>query len=625
MRKIRITLAVIFFLTFAGAVSAQELMSLEDVEHLIESSPNKEVKAYFKSVERGTKQKRYDIILRGILKEPGFKVIMFVTTEKIVAGMSGSPVYINDKLIGAMAYGFNNLAFSDWWWGGVQPINSMIEQAESGRQLLTERRTFSFEGMLFEPIPVGYRNVLGLESLAGIKLMVTSGSDVQRVSTGAKKPVLESGMPIVVDLIEWTDERGELTIVSAMGTITYIDKHGKIYAFGHPFLGSRNVVYSFRTAEVMGTVYSQGPSYKLTGKISEILGAITYDASYGISGFVSPDELTRLNRFSLEFKSEGKPLHRFEIKVANSILTPLLAQFAFSKIGETNGAPIPQEASVTQLEARIDLEGYRPIVLKELFPSREVKFGPSTTYTSSYDVAHGYFFSEVYRVLLESKYGLRISDVFVSVNFIPGPSQTLRVGNYKFPNKVAWGQDPILEILLVDQNNLKPIAKKASVKIDWDKVEKPVYTKNTIDTEKAYEKIIRGSLNIESTTRFFQNLANSEKQKIMPRYFLGAEDFLDKFSRTLEATNQKLFVKVVMKSRSGLLNEEIASATDILPGNVSEDNAGWHVIDGGLTERKATVNNESFVIFYLDLPQIPNGYVIDQNLQEIIFFEIVLK
>ena len=112
MRKIRVILAIIFFLTFAGVASAQELMSLEEVEKLIDSSPNKEIPAYFKSVERGTEIKRYNIILKGVYREPGLTIILFVTHHKIAAGMSGSPVYVNGKKVGAVAYQVSNFNFS---------------------------------------------------------------------------------------------------------------------------------------------------------------------------------------------------------------------------------------------------------------------------------------------------------------------------------------------------------------------------------------------------------------------------------------------------------------------------------------------------------------------------------
>ena len=627
MKRVRLILAVFLVVLFASVsnVFAQQLMALEEVENLLESSPNKELKGYFMSVPRGTEMKTYDIVIRGVQREPGLKIIVFVTSEKIVAGMSGSPVYVNGKLVGAMGYSVGNYNFNDYSWGGISPIFSMIEEAKQGSLSSGMVRTFNYKGMLFEPIAVGYHQLThGFAPLADKKFVITTRSGLQNQSKRTKNTVLKAGMPIVVDLVEWTDEKGEVTTVSSMGTITYIDPKGKVFAFGHPFLDSRNVVYSFRTAEVVGTVFSESSSFKLSGRTSDILGAINFDATYGISGTTSVDQLKKLHRFNLEFKSEGKTIHNFDIRVADSILTPLLSQYAFGVIGDIGGAPIPEEASVTQLDVKVELDGHKSIAWKELFASGATKFGSSTIYTSSYEAASGAFFSGIYSLLSDNKYGLKISNISVSADFIRGKSQVFKLGVYKFPNKVVWGQDPMLEILFVSQDNIMAIAKKVPVKIDWTKVEKPIYTKETLDTQKDAEKVVKGFLRIESAASFFHTLYGSEKQKFMPEYFLGPDDFLANLSSRLEITNQKVFSRIFLKSRSGLFDKAIASAKDIMPQDVpAADNTGWYVISGGLKERKTTMKDEGVAIFYVDLPQIPSGYVIDQSMQEAFIFEVV--
>jgi len=601
-------------------------MTLEEVERLISSSPDKEVKAHFESVERGTKLQSYDIILRGVHREPGLKVIMFITSQKIVAGMSGSPVYVDGKLIGALAYSFNRLNFADWSWGGISPISLMLEEADKGSSLLNVSSvptSFISEGRKYEPIDTGYHKISNHESLSNSKFILNSVLQNSKVS---KAPVLKAGMPIVADLIEWTDEKGEITTVSAMGTITYVDDNGRVFAFGHPFLGARKVVYSFRTAEVMGTVFSEGGSYKLTGDKSEVLGSITFDSTYGIYGSIGSGQLDKLHQFDLEFRSGGKHLQDFKIKVADSFMTPLLAQSAFRLIGQANNAPLPQESSVTEIATRVDLQnGYKPVIWEELFASKSTKFGIQTLYTSSYDAAYEYFFSEIYSQLFENKYNINIEKVSVSVNFIPGKNSVFKLGAYKFPNKVVWGENPVLEVLFISQDNVTAIAKKATIQIDWSQVQKPVFTKDTPDIDKTSEKIVRGILSISSSFSFLNNLTSSESQALMPQYFLGAGDFLENLSRRLGINNQKVFVRFVMKARSGLFDDQIANAKDIMPQDISGETSGWHTIDGGMKERKVTVKNEGVVVFYLDLPQVPDGYVVDQNLNEVVFFEIVLN
>ncbi|MDP3697105.1 MAG: hypothetical protein Q8R55_03665 [Candidatus Taylorbacteria bacterium] len=616
-----LTLAVLWPPYSFGADPA--LMPLEEVERLIDLSPAKELNAYFESVERGTKIERYNIILRGVLREPGLIIILFVSTHSIAAGMSGSPVYLNGKKIGAVAYQVNNFNFNQYSWGGISPMSSMINDAEAGYQRPNLVRAFSYQGMLFESIALGFQSVKGLENFAGGKFMLTSQIS-QGVSSKTRKPVLRAGMPIVVDLVEWTDEKGETASISALGTITHIDNDGRIFAFGHPFLDAKKVVYGFRTAEIIGSPSSQNKSFKIGGKMSDVLGAITVDSSYGIYGSVASDELKRLRHFSLEFKSEGRFTHKFDIKAADSVMTPMLAQAAFGIIGQTYGAPLPQETSVTQIESRIDLEGQKPISWKGLFTSNSFKFGAQTLYASSYSSAYDAFFANIYGFLFENNYGLKISDVAVSVNFIPGISQVFKLGYTKFPNKVVYGQNPVLDVLFVDQDNIMPIAKKVSVAIDWSQVEKPIYNRETLDTQKTPEKTVNGVLRIEGAAFFFASLSNSERQRFLPDYFLGPEDFLKNLSSRLEITNQKIFVRVGLRARSGLFDEAIANSKDIMPSGISVEDQGWFVIKEGLKERKLTVKDEGMVVSYVNLPDIPTGYILDQRMREIFFFEVVL-
>lgn len=618
--------ALILFPISTANVNAQQLMSLEELETLLDKSPNREISGYFQSVPRGNKLESYGITVRGVIKEPGLKIILFTTSHFIAAGMSGSPAYVNGKLIGAVAYSIGNFNFSNHIWGGISPIHFMVEEANVGEQLSSGKRSFSHDGMTFEPIAVGHQSVPGLGSATNSKFIVTTNSSLDAMSV-FKNQTLKPGMPIIVDLVELTDEKGETTTLSAMGTVTYVDEKGRVFAFGHPFLDSKKVVYAFRTAEVMGTVFSERNSFKLPGGQSEVLGIITTDSTYGISGLLASDYKEKLPHFNLEFKNEGKLLHNFDIRVASSPLTPLLADVAFDIVGNYNGAPLPEEPSVTQLETKVELKDHRPITWKELFNSTSEKFGSQTFYTSSYQAAYRSFFRRIYGILFENNYGLKITNVSVSANFMPGRSRVFKTGDYKFPNKVVWGQDLVLELLLVSQDNTVAIANNIPVEIDWNTVEKPVYTKDTIDTEKSFEKVIKGMLSIYSSRMFLAMIEFSDnRRKFISDYFLSPDDFLDNFSRLLEATNQKVFVTVSTRAKSGLSDEQIAKNDDIIPAEVPErGGAGWYVINGGLKERKKIVSNSGTVTFYPDLPPVPNGYIVDPEMMEKMSFEIVLE
>ena len=157
-------------------------------------------------------------------------------------------------------------------------------------------------------------------------------------------------------------------------------------------------------------------------------------------------------------------------------------------------------------------------------------------------------------------------------------------------------------------------------------MEKPVYKTDTLNTEKASEKVVWGALVINSAAMFFSTLTNGERQKFLPEYFLGPEDFLDHFSGQLEITNQKIFIRVNVRPKSGLLDETIAQAEDIIPKEAVADNdSEWYVIRGGLAGRKNTVREENVIFFNFDLPQALGGYIFGQNMFESISFEVVLE
>ncbi len=627
-KRLSIFVASLFLFVLVSNVNAQPLMSIEELNHLLESSKHGQIEGHFDSVERGREIKSYQIIIRGIQDLGGRKNIVFVTSHKIVAGMSGSPTYVNGKLIGAVAYQSNQQAFNNWKWGGISPIEKMIQEADQGSSdSLPVAFRFVYQGMDFEPIPLGHYKPEESLSVGNVNL---GGQLVAQAPSGdmlkTKASDLKAGMPILVNLIGWEDGNGNKTDLGALGTITYIDSKGKVFAFGHPFLSASKVQYAFKTCEIIGTVFSEGLSYKLSGKSSEVLGTIYFDSSYGIYGNKASSVASGLHVFNLELKNNGQKLNSFKIKIADASLTPQLVSAAFSYIGRNNGAPIPEESRVTEIKANFELAGYASIEWEELFSPRQFQFGPNTIKQSSYELATDKLISGIYRDLFESSYNFKITSVNVVANFISGQAGTLKVAYYNFPSKIVWGKNPTLDIALVSEDNSIVITKRIPVEIKWDNVEKPIYTKNIRDVDKESEKIIGGSLNIYSADLFdsFVGL-DSEKQIFNPEYFLNAQDFLSFISSRLKATNQKIFAKLYMKSKSNLFSDLSADQGSGKDLNFSPSNNGWNVVNGGLKKRLFTIKNENSIPVYIDLPLVPSGYVVAPQTRENLRFEVVLE
>jgi len=107
-----------------GASSRPDIMPVSEIH------PG--MKGYGLTVFQGTKPERFDVEVIDVLKNfrPKQDLILIKTKHprleitKVVAGMSGSPIYLNDKMIGAYAYGWS---FGSEPVAGVTPIRNMLD------------------------------------------------------------------------------------------------------------------------------------------------------------------------------------------------------------------------------------------------------------------------------------------------------------------------------------------------------------------------------------------------------------------------------------------------------------------------------------------------------------------
>src|SRR5688572_15489426 len=91
------------------------------------------MKGYGLTVFEGTKPERFEIEVIDVLQDflPRQELILIKTKHprlevaKVVAGMSGSPVYVDGKMIGAYAYGWS---FGSEPVAGVTPIENMLQE-----------------------------------------------------------------------------------------------------------------------------------------------------------------------------------------------------------------------------------------------------------------------------------------------------------------------------------------------------------------------------------------------------------------------------------------------------------------------------------------------------------------
>ena len=190
--------------------------------------------------------------------------------------MSGSPVYINGKLLGAVAYGWS---FTNSRVGMITPINDMIKLWNVPTR--EEIRPFNARESSLIPIATplmtsGFDSVSTAwmqSKLPGYNFMPVDTASASSDSTALP---LEPGSSVAAAFVNGDMKMG------AIGTVTYVD-NDQIVAFGHPFLKKGSINYFMHNAYIFTVVNNLSSSFKL-GSIGAEVGKITQDRGAGIGG-----------------------------------------------------------------------------------------------------------------------------------------------------------------------------------------------------------------------------------------------------------------------------------------------------------------------------------------------------
>ncbi len=247
------------------------------------------------TVFEGTIPEPMDVEILGVLRGargPGKDMILArLHGEKpeftgVVAGMSGSPVYIDGRLLGALSYRIGQ--FSKEPIAGITPIADMLEVRDlptSSQPLPQAAITGATGQMTFQAMetpllmsgfsPEAIR--VWKDRMAGTGLeTVSAGGPMGQASAAADNAPLQPGSAVSLQLV-----RGDLEM-AATCTVTYIDPT-QLLACGHPVLQSGPVSLPMTTAEVVATLASPLNAFKIinTGRT---IGAFTQDRASAIRG-----------------------------------------------------------------------------------------------------------------------------------------------------------------------------------------------------------------------------------------------------------------------------------------------------------------------------------------------------
>lgn len=271
----------------------------------------------------------------------------------IVRGMSGSPVYIGGKLVGAVAYGWS---FANEPVGMLTPIEDMLEVM--ARDLTgPDERTPSGQGWrLSAPLWVSGAGAATLDLLSELlsdfqTVASPSGTTAAAATTGPLQPGSAVGLRLI---------GGDMTI-AAIGTVTHVEDN-RIVAFGHDFVGSGGIDLPMTQAHIHGVLANESASFKL-GAATQVVGAARQDRFAGVAGVIGASAKTLPLAIQVHSGSVSRSFH-FEV-ARHRFYTTSLAQIALMGALESSTKALG-EASV-RLRLQIDLKDGRSVDWRRVY------------------------------------------------------------------------------------------------------------------------------------------------------------------------------------------------------------------------------------------------------------------
>ncbi|MGZ5448892.1 MAG: SpoIVB peptidase S55 domain-containing protein [Thermoanaerobaculia bacterium] len=393
-------LVALALVTLSSNAQAAERMPLSEVR--------KGMKGYGLTVFEGTKIEKFDVEILGVMHNigPGQNLILaqvdspVVRRAGVIAGMSGSPVFIDGKVIGALAYAWQ---FAKEPVAGITPIEEMLKIAQvvrpvgaspagavprmTGLELLqalaNNKSEEAFDklvkGMAARPV-----NTMGGATRIALPMSVSSFAPetIQRFA-----PYFESigfqAVPAGATSTSTTSKNAKTTFapgdpvgavlltgdfnVAASGTVTYIDGE-HVYAFGHPFLDMGEINFPMATSEVVGVLPSVASSFKFSNT-GNIVGVLRQDRAAGIMGVLG----AKADMIPVEVSLDGAgPAQTYHVNVVrHSYLSPLMLAMVTDSI-VSNAQRAAGERTVL-MESEIRLKGFDPVRIREGFAGQQAR------------------------------------------------------------------------------------------------------------------------------------------------------------------------------------------------------------------------------------------------------------
>jgi hypothetical protein len=373
------------------------------------------MKGHGRTVLKGTRVETFQVEILGVLRNtsPGRDLVlarlsgMGLEKTGVIAGMSGSPVYIDNKLVGAVAYAW---PFGKEPIAGITPFGQMqgFVEALERRDVVSRNKPIrvgladplrlagkefaavTVAGGWDEPGPRGQdelflmplRSPLAASGFTSgsLKLLaqqtgrfglvpMQGGAAPARIVEDEKDLALEPGGPLAVSLV-----RGDFDL-SGIGTVTHIEGN-RVYGWGHPFLSLGGCGLPMMTGYIHTVFPRQTVSFKMGSPLREV-GVMHADVSTCIAGHIGRKTDMLPVRMTVAVGNDHPRNFRVEVVRHRALLSSLVYTSLVNSV-DLEGE-LPDELTA-HLRARIELEGAEPVVIEDTFSGFSGNRAPGAVY-----------------------------------------------------------------------------------------------------------------------------------------------------------------------------------------------------------------------------------------------------
>lgn len=464
-------LFLIFFTFFPLQLFAQnEILPVDKI--------SKGMKGYGDTIFEGNKHEKFDVEVLGVLHNALTKQDLIIVKCKhpiledsgIIAGMSGSPVYINDKLIGAVAYGWT---FSKEPIAGVTPIESMYKElnrpflpdqnnveslSQNNKKISQNMENKGFKSQ-FVPLetPLIFSGIGKLGRFFISEKLGELGYFVAETVGGGKKV---SSLPVTTNPFSPGDGIGIQLVkgdvdVTAIGTVTAV-KNNKILAFGHPLFGMGQLRLPATTTNIITVLKSVERSFKL-GEADAEAGTLLQDRQSTI--IVDPHKRAPMIPVEVILRdNQRNNVTKYNFSVADHpVITPIFAIGSLIDI-LSEGCSDAREATVNVKAQYVikNKNNSKTINLSDMFYSVEGVVDPWTFLSlTSIDA--------LFQLLINPFEHVKVDKISYELNVVWG-SKSAEITNVKINKSEVYAGEKVK--LIVNLRTIDSIEKQIEVPLD---------------------------------------------------------------------------------------------------------------------------------------------------------------